>query len=687
MPKSRGNKENNLLKAALKNQLHSEEDASPRLTRASAKSKSFANATPSDKVLTESSTDDTDTNKTLPASIAKVPKKTTITASAATTAMTRKKKKGSKGRVINNTSNNDVVSSANLTTTLTTSTTTTTSADEEEKMELDSVPADEKQNFAEKTAALSHTRQHNDIQTNHSSEEEKGESFPPLVKPPKGLRKSLGRKSIDHAAKRKSLIARFSTYSREELTTALLTSQDCLTDYQMKYSCIKQEIQKMLTTDTMPQIIPAKYNAFMHEREELLQKVEFEKFTREDNEAKIKELQGKQHELQTEVLALQNVNTEMLHKNKEEVKMLERAKCELAERLSSQTAELRELQAERSAETEKRNEQKCAEDLQHAEKITGAEEKIAQLEQMNSEAVDERNIIRAEVDTLKQHLAEERKEKDAIVAEKQQLVEQVVEMEASKMRLEKEAGDLGAQFAEAKVLNEQFAVKVQGLLDLVADKDTINRDSHDHNNILKEENTKLEDEIANLKAYQTELVEKHSEYIEEQKRKGRDIMEMLTTDESEPMNYSFMKDSVRKFLIQNSDEENLQLLSVYKNLILDLQDVMDFYSLLSGISIWKTDDSKSQSDIIQYHCQLNPALLDEAVSYRFVITMDCNEGTVTYECDDENVDSLKGYLPSCLSKSLTIKDIHAFTFLRNLLQESAAKTTTTTEGSELELES
>ena len=125
----------------------------------------------------------------------------------------------------------------------------------------------------------------------------------------------------------------------------------------------------------------------------------------------------------------------------------------------------------------------------------------------------------------------------------------------------------------------------------------------------------------------------------------------------------FVQDSVKTWIRNNNAEEELELMCLYKELIHDLQDVMDFYSLLTGVSIWKgRHDSRN---IDQYHCQLNSALA--CGNYRFVMKINYDEGEVRYCPCDVEMETLKAHLPKSLADPSSFSCNQAFVFLRDML--------------------
>jgi len=239
------------------------------------------------------------------------------------------------------------------------------------------------------------------------------------------------------------------------------------------------------------------------------------------------------------------------------------------------------------------------------------------------------------------------------------------------------------KLTQATIVNDEkkkeMEEKVQHLSNQVAELEKRRDESLEQSRKDKEFINRLKEELGCSSNRVVELEKLNNENVSKSEQ-VREKQHVLQLEEISPhvrkdsTKYFFMHDSVVKWI--ENDNVDINLMSIYKNLILDLQDVMDFYSLLSGVSIWKsksynldTSDMLVKNGHTQYFCQLNPGLLNIAPNgYRFIINVNYEGGIIKYS-PDASSETFKTFVPQCLQEPSSFNVDQSYMFLKNIFQD------------------
>uniref|UniRef100_A0A7M5V4Y3 Uncharacterized protein n=2 Tax=Clytia hemisphaerica TaxID=252671 RepID=A0A7M5V4Y3_9CNID len=240
---------------------------------------------------------------------------------------------------------------------------------------------------------------------------------------------------------------------------------------------------------------------------------------------------------------------------------------------------------------------------------------------------------------------------------------------------------------------------------------------------LTEENLKKSTEIESLKQRIEELEKERAEHMENEQQREREETERLKAlklerekEEKEkaqrnitassldisatlatlPSDAKFSRTRPKSLLTETNIALSLpeaEKIDLYEDIIMDQQDILDFYSILCGTSVYKpkqtnttasspnttpsksgrpkkkkNDDEESVKNEFEYHCrvqQINKPLED----YPFTFKLNMHLREVKYiPCKDESLfNTFKEHLPCNLKTSLTHDADEAYLFLKELI--------------------
>ena len=455
----------------------------------------------------------------------------------------------------------------------------TTSPDEEE--DISTVDVREAVKHAVNKKRLSSENKENVpvSEVNEKSKMDGTKVLSPQVNNTTSTRRSKdARKSIDHATKRKNLQKALSEYSREQLESIVLESEDKIAEMNFKMKSISLKVSQDEEVTKSTQQSHRKNLELVNENQNLKMKIEYFETILKD---KLEELEKTNEEMKGKISHLTQLNTELTQER---------------DSLSSQITQLKEQRLE-------------------AEKKTTEEVHVLKSENSNN--------------------SEEMKKLSTLVEE---LKQQVQTLESAK-------GDLSDQL---ELRTQESESHSNQLVAMKADQE-----------LQASEYCKLQEVNKQLLEYQAKLEENqqnasHKDPLSDE----RDILEQLTQNApTGSPTYVFTNNSIKTYIENNSDEH--ELMALYKELIYDLQEVLEMYSFLSGMSVWKG----VEDDL--YHCQLNSVL--GTVPYSFDLKVDWNNGLLTYSPEEAESKTMESHLPGTLLAAATFKCGEAHNFLRGVL--------------------
>lgn len=308
------------------------------------------------------------------------------------------------------------------------------------------------------------------------------------------------------------------------------------------------------------------------------------------------------------------------------------------ENLGSETKELKDKVIELEKSLEARN----VSNIDLLDKNRNLSNRISELETVKNDALDKNSFYVNEIIQLRMSIDNDNQILDKLIKEKETLASETNEL-----------------LIEITEVNKSVSNLIQERSKMISEKGDLNN------------------QITKLETENKKLLDDNIGCFKMSRSFDKDItvtnlLHLLSSDKLKDGKNIFMKDSILKWF-ENDCNIDFKDVSLYENIILDLQDSLDFYQQFTGLSVWKSkfvnvdNNFLERCDIfIEYYCQFNDKIKNGIYDgYRFSIILDYENKEITYSPDSSILNSS---LPPTLLKEAKFSLSSSCMFLKTLLE-------------------